>query len=338
MGIPETAIDELRVQGFAIVPGFLDPDEVEAAREGLWLHYPRPEDFFADPARFPHLTADQFGGLHGGYPYRCWDLSRLAFHPDLVDAAERFLGSSDLRLYKIDLWAKYAGATSYAQPHHRDFGNHSLVVPRRDGIGVQLNSFILLSDVSIDDAPTRVVPLTESIDVPFVVKNRRNSVSVLRWGEKFDVEVPVVGPAGTIMLYRTDVLHRASEFGGRRRSRFTLLADYEVRGSTWTGHSTWPLNAMTDDWVETASRMTVRERDLFGFPRPGDRYWNEQTLRDVAARYPKMDLSQYRNSAAVETDGGGSGAAVETDGDTFQPGGGGREPVEHGGIVARHHQ
>jgi hypothetical protein len=38
----------------------------------------------------------------------------------------------------------------------------------------------------------------------------------------------------------------------------------------------------------------VRERDLFGFPRPGDGYWNEQTLADVAARYPGMDMTPYR--------------------------------------------
>ena len=37
-----------------------------------------------------------------------WDLNRLAFHPDLLDLAERFLGSGDLRLYDAELWAKYS--------------------------------------------------------------------------------------------------------------------------------------------------------------------------------------------------------------------------------------
>ena len=41
----------------------------------------------------------------------------------------------------------------------------------------------------------------------------------------------------------------------------------------------------------------VRERDLFGFPRPGDAYWNEQTLADVALRYPGMDMAPYRPTA-----------------------------------------
>ena len=37
-------------------------------------------------------------------------------------------------------------------------------------------------------------------------------------------------------------------------------------------------------------QCSVRERDLFGFPRPGHDYWNEQTLADVALRYPGMDM------------------------------------------------
>jgi len=37
----------------------------------------------------------------------------------------------------------------------------------------------------------------------------------------------------------------------------------------------------------------VRERDLFGWPRPGHDYWNEQTLTDVAARYPGIDMAPY---------------------------------------------
>ena len=41
----------------------------------------------------------------------------------------------------------------------------------------------------------------------------------------------------------------------------------------------------------------MRERDLFGFPRPDDDYWDEQTLADVALRYPGMDMGPYGGSA-----------------------------------------
>ena len=34
-------------------------------------------------------------------------------------------------------------------------------------------------------------------------------------------------------------------------------------------------------------------RSLYAAP-AGDAYWNEQTLTDVAARYPGMDMTPYR--------------------------------------------
>ena len=73
-------------------------------------------------------AASQFAGVEE-FPYRSWDLNRLAVHPDLVDAAERYLRTTELHLYKVELWAKYAGAVNYDQPLHRDYGSHSLVVP-----------------------------------------------------------------------------------------------------------------------------------------------------------------------------------------------------------------
>ena len=100
-------------------------------------------------------------------PYKSWDLNHLAFHPDLVDAVERYLGTADLHLYKVELWAKYGGAADYDQPLHRDYGSHSLVVPRVDGRYQQLTTFIFLSDVTVDDGPTRIVPLESGRSVPF---------------------------------------------------------------------------------------------------------------------------------------------------------------------------
>ena len=109
----------------------------------------------------PHSSA--CGAWYG------WDLDRLAFQPDLVDAAERFLGSDDPKLYKVELWAKYSGAVDYDQPLHRDFGNHTLVVPRNDGVGRQLTLFTLLSDVTEADGPTKLMPLEQSQHLPLGV-------------------------------------------------------------------------------------------------------------------------------------------------------------------------
>ena len=296
MRIPDEALAQLDHQGFTIVEGMLDDDEVEAAREGIWHHHPRPDDYFADPDAHPHLGANGFAGIDRGFPFASWDLTRLCFHPDLIDAVGRYLGSDDLSLYKVELWAKYAGATDYEQAHHRDFANHTLVVPRADGVGRQITTFTLLSDVTEADAPTKIVPLPHSAHLPLVLDNDQMAerFTVLPMGELFEVEVPVVGPAGTVLLYRTDVFHRASGFTEPGRSRFTLLLDFEARGPSWTGKVAWANHGSRPGWQEFLPRLSVRERDLFGFPKPGDPYWNDQTLTDVAARYPGLDVEPYR--------------------------------------------
>ncbi len=287
MRIPDAAISEVREHGFVVVEGFLSPAELHAAREALWLHYPKPEEYFADPGRHAKYATSGFAGVEE-FPYRSNDLNRLAFHPDLVDFVERYLGSAELHLYKIELWAKYAGAANYDQPLHRDYGSHSLVVPRVDGRYQQLTTFIFLSDVTEADGPTRVVPYERGRDVPF-------TPLYFEPGPLDAETVPAVGPAGSLFVYRTDILHRGSNFTGAGRARFSMLVDYQARGTTWAGKMAWPKHS-PDLWAALLPECTVRERDLFGFPRPGDDYWNEQTLADVAARYPGMDMTPYRSA------------------------------------------
>ena len=111
MRVPDRFVADLRDGGYLIFEGFLEADELAAAQDALWLHYPRPEEYFADPPAHAWLATSQWAGEIRG-PWRSWSLNRLAFHPDLLDLAERFLGSADLRLYEAELWAKYAGAVT----------------------------------------------------------------------------------------------------------------------------------------------------------------------------------------------------------------------------------
>jgi hypothetical protein len=285
MRIADARLDEVRERGFTVVEGFLSGQELTEAREALWLHYPRPEQYFAAPEAYKQFGESQFSGLYL-FPYKSWAINRLAFHPDLVDAAERLLGSADLELYKIELWGKYSGAIDYDQAHHYDYGNHSLVVPRRDGRFRQMTTFLLLSDVTELDGPTKVLPLDRTREYGYVPAR-------LPMGEMFDQEVAATGPAGTLLIYHTGVLHRGSNFNAPGRSRFALLADYQARGAPWAGKMSWPGRALDPNMTEVMVRASVRERDLFGWPPPGSDYWNDQTLTDVAARYPGIDLTPY---------------------------------------------
>ena len=179
------------------------------------------------------------------------------------------------------------------------FGNHSLVVPRADGWGAQLTTFVLLSDVTEEDGPTVVVPRQVGASVPLVPDEEGEPGwrFALPHGSLAEHEVAIMAPAGSLFLYTSDVLHRGSAMTGSRRSRFALLADYQVAGPRWTGKMAWPDRALHDDWVDVIERATPAERALFGFPALGDGYWNDQTLRDVQRRYPGMDMTPYEASA-----------------------------------------
>jgi hypothetical protein len=285
--ISEAQLDELRVRGFTIFRQALDPETLAEAQQALWDIFPKPEAFFADPDAPAHVgyKTSQFAGLRN-YPYPSWALNRIAVLPSLVDAAERYLQSTNIEVYKAQLWAKYSNGVSYDQTHHRDFGNHSLVVPREDRAHSQMSIFVLLSDVGEGDAPTKVVPLDATRNVPL-------HESLLPFGDFFDREIAITGRAGDVLIYRTDVVHRGSDFGAGNRSRFVLPIDYQERGWPWNGKIHWGDRATTPGFNEALCRMSVRERDLFGFPPPGSAYWNEQTLRDVGRRYPDMDMNPY---------------------------------------------
>jgi hypothetical protein len=81
---------------------------------------------------------------------------------------------------------------------------------------------------------------------------------------------------------------------GERSDRFALLAHYDVWGLRWTGRVGWAARSLGPDWGELIERATPRERSVLGFPAPGDPYWDEQTLADTQARYPRADLTPYR--------------------------------------------
>ena len=50
---------------------------------------------------------------------------------------------------------------------------------------------------------------------------------------------------------------------------------------------------------------TARQLTVLGFPAPGHPYWTEDTLRGVAARYPLLDMTPWRQAFA--------GAGADTD-------------------------
>ena len=280
-------IAEFEQDGYLFVPAAFDAAELAAATEALSEEFPTPDEFFADPERGSELGG-RFGGVRP-FPWSHLDLNLLTVLPELTTMAEQLLGSSDIGIYKAELWAKYAGAGDYDQRLHRDFGNHTLVVPRADGRWRQLTTLIYISDVDEGCGPTAIVPKPRTADVPLGIR-------LMEHGERADQEVTVPGPAGSLLIWSTDVFHRGTDLTGDRSHRFAMLCDFKHNDMTWGGKHAWPHHGNVPAMHEFLCALETRQRSLFGFPPPGHEYWNAQTLDDTQLRYPTMDLAPYRSA------------------------------------------
>ena len=285
MRLTDAQLQQFHEQGFVVVPGFLGAEKLARAQDALSLHLPSPEAYFADPGAHSNLSQGQFVGLTE-FPFKSFDLNRLAVDEDLIAISQHLMDAPSVRLSKAELWGKYAGAVDYDQELHRDYGNHTLVVPRADGRWRELTTFIYLSDVTEQCGPTAIVPRPASADVPLGKFRPERDLS------RF--EKLAVGPAGSLVLYSFDVFHRGTQITGEKASRFMLLFDYRCDDMTWGGKHSWPSKGIDSNMHEFLQRVTPEQRTLLDFPPPGHPYWNDQTLLDTQLRYPDMDLAVYR--------------------------------------------
>jgi hypothetical protein len=72
---------------------------------------------------------------------------------------------NDLRVYSAEAWAKYTGAADYDQDLHRDYLNHTVLVPSKAAGYQQLEMFVYLVDVPEDLGPPHLVPSTYTAGV-----------------------------------------------------------------------------------------------------------------------------------------------------------------------------
>src|SRR4051812_25768292 len=281
-------LDCFDADGFVLVPDLLTADELATLREGVWQNVPAPDQYFADPAAYSHLTDNPFAGLTN-FPWASSDLNRLVAHPRILSIVRQILGVDDIRLYKGELWAKYGGNTDYDQHHHRDFGNHTLVVPTHERKWMQVTTFTYLVDVDESNGATAAVPKEHSQHIP--LGQRR-----LEPGELRDREVLATGRAGSTLFYSTEIFHRGTSLRASDAARFTVLADYKAADAAWTNKQAFGDRGNRPEMAEFVTNVDADTRTLLDIPAPGHPYWNEQTIGDMEIRYPGIDMTAYRSA------------------------------------------
>ena len=304
----DTFAEHFREHGWVLVPSLVPAADIAAAQRKLFELYPTPEEMASGErtARTaPFLEADQTSGTWGTgdrrfvpgqfvglkeAPFGDAALDVLPLHDRILDLVEALLGTDDVRLYQAETFAKYTGVAPYAQPLHMDETNHALVPPRRDGRDRQVQLFLYLSDVTADRGATRVVSRTVTRDI----QNERfyfQNAGAYRFD---DDEVAAEGPAGSVLAYAADTVHRGADMVEPGAGRFFFNLGYRQAGIDWTGDLPWPRRGIEPAVYFWLQQLNPRQLAAIGFPKPGDPYWDDETLAATQARYPLMDLSVFR--------------------------------------------
>lgn len=300
----DAAAAHFREHGWVLVPDLVPRADVEAAWPALFRVYPTPEEVASgertertraflppehDDGPGRRFRAGQFAGLRDA-PLGDPALDGLALHHRVLDLVEALLGTADVRLYQAETFAKYAGAAHYEQPLHIDEKNHTLVPPRRDGADRQVQLFLYLSDVTEARGATRVVSSTLTRDLA------RGGLQFPGLGglELDEHEVAAEGPAGSVLAYAADTVHRGSSMTEAGAGRFFFNLAYRKAGVDWVGALPWPRRGIEPAVVRWVESLDPRQLAALGFPPPGHPYWDAETLARTAERYPSLDLAPWQ--------------------------------------------
>jgi Phytanoyl-CoA dioxygenase (PhyH) len=291
----EAAAAHFRLHGYVVLHGFVTENDLAPAQDELGLVFPTAEEYH--DGRDPELQARFAGRVSAGidyFPFASVEWSLLGVSQPLAGLAEALLGTSAIRVYELHNWAKYTGAADYEQNLHRDYGDHTLVVPTSDSALGAVEMFIYLHDVPETHGPTHVVSRLRTASLPPSLQQ----ISKEAHPEIYSHEVSAAGPAGTVLAYRTDTFHRGTSMTAPRGARFALKVSYRTVSAVW---DIWidrlGANArigLSKEWHSFAERAAPRQLELLGFPPRGHRYWTSETWSAVCQRYPACDLSAFQ--------------------------------------------
>lgn len=283
--LDDGVLEALRTDGLAVVEGWLDDVELKASLDLIDRFYPTWDEYARAEAQSDTIANSM--PTHWAFTEFPDFPSELHFNvlrPDLIDFARRFIGG-DVLATQSGISAKYAGQHVIDQELHTDTTNHSLVWAPQD----YLAGMIYYTDVTAENGPTYAVSRRHTANTPMYPRHRSRDLDP----DLYEHELPILAPAGSLLLYTMSTFHRGSGMTaatGRRVNHHWAYRPVKVDHIGW---APWPMRAANPEMSRLLQLCSVEQRTAMGFPAPGDPYWTDVTLDGVALRYPDMDLLPY---------------------------------------------
>ncbi len=275
MRISDRDLESCRRQGFVIIPNFLAEPERRAALEGFYRWFAPPHE------RWLELGKTNDTPKVGQFPWDDRGLNYVATHPDLIDAAERLTGTREVWLSYSCVSMRYPGVPA-PEGFHIDQDNNTVSPLLPERAWEHPIFFICLEDVREGMAPIRMVP----------------------HGRADTDAVPMIVPAGSLCIYSLYTRHSASQFTAASGHRPAIFITMTRKDQLWDG-SRQPPNPSSDAMNRFIVEATPRQREMIGFPPPGDRLWSRPFLDAMVQRYPGFDPTPYLRHHGEDEENGG---------------------------------
>jgi hypothetical protein len=265
MRITDDHIATYKRRGYSVVERFLSDSEVASAMSGLHrIFAPTFEDY---------RLGKQMDRTQQLFPWDDSGLNAAATHPELIRAAERIIGTRDVRLADSDINVRYAGELP-GDGFHIDFGNNTLG-PELPEDHSNITLALVLTEVQPGMAPTRMVP----------------------WGAGDDQAEPMCVPAGSLIIYSTmTTRHSASNFTLDAGLRATMWTIWCRQDRPWEGRSFTHKSCGGQKYQALCrfiAEASPRQLEMIGFPPPGHPLWTREYIAGMAKRYPGFRASDY---------------------------------------------
>lgn len=284
-------LSQLREQwlthGWFVAERLVPEDDVAQARRELREMFPDMQSVSGESDPVHH--AEQFRGLVD-FPFRYPAINHVAAHERITELVSAIFDDDRIMLFQVRAWAKYTGAADYEQLLHRDFRSFTLTVvdPSRSEYS-QMVGMLYLSDVTEDLGPTRLVSRRHTAQVPLHAEH----LSKAEYQSVYAAEQSAVAPAGSLLAFSPDVMHRATNLVAPDGVRFTVMLGYQCTGHPWQGYKSWPKLGHNAEMVAFVESASPRQLELIGFPPPGDPFWTPTTTLGIRERYPNADFDAF---------------------------------------------
>jgi hypothetical protein len=151
------------------------------------------------------------------------------------------------------------------------------------------------TDVTEQLGPTHVVSQQHTRELPLWPTHRWRKTSP----ELYAHEQPIVAKAGSLLIFSMRTWHRAGAMTAEQGVRFSHHFIWRAAAHDFQGFHLYSHDGENEDLQDFISRATPRQREVLGYPSPGDAYWTAETLAAVALRYPEMDLKPYQRNVKI---------------------------------------